>query len=447
MAEGSAPLEGMPTREMAELIEELRIHQVELELQNEELRRSQNETEKIRKTYEDLWEFSPGGLVIVDEFRRITAVNRTAQGLLGRLKDTLLGERFTGFLTPGDQVAVHLLFERMIERGDAGAQEIVLIRPDGSNRVCQLRCEGLEGESEAEKLQLVLTDVTELKKIQEELQAIQKDLQRRVLERTEALVRQNTSQQTVNRLLREEVDRRKQYEGELKEQGEKLIMEIRRRRFLSEKLVTLLEREAQEMSRTIHDEIGQILTTINMNLEALKMKWMKNQVFSAVDLEDAQNSVSHSMAVIRQIGRRLSPDILSHLGMVPAIKTLIQMIENRSDIVPHFFSKGVDNGIRDIKGLAAYRIIQESLTNVLRYSKAKNVFVSLIQRDNILRLSVEDDGVGFNPDEILSNEETLATLGITIMRERAAQVGGEFFLESQVGKGTQVMAKIPVGEA
>ncbi len=580
LAEGKKSSEDMFGKDPAELVQELRIHQVELEMQNEELRKSQEETEKARKTYVDLWEFSPVGYVIIDSVGRITAANRSAQGLFGRSENAVLNERFTAFLSDGDQVGVHLLLETMTIGKISAPREAGLVRPDGSFCTCRLFCGAFEGDSGERKIQVALTDISEQKqaesKIKESeerfrmmadssptiiwmtddqgrtrfvnktylefvgadleqvkdfgreafihpedfedygnsffkslkerrsfcaevrvrradgewrwleshanprfspsgkffgmiggspditdhkqaisdlqkahaaLQAIRENLERRVRARTSALEKKSIEQQRINRLLREEVERRKQYESELKEKGEQLLEEIGRRAFLSRKLVTLLERERKEISSTLHDEIGQILTTVQMDLDAIKKVRREDQEIVGSEIEHAQRTICRAMTLIRDLSRQLRPDILTHLGLIPAIENLMEMVEERSDIIPHLFTKGVSKNMGKTKGLTVYRIIQESLTNVLRYSGAKNVFVSVIQNGGVLRVSVEDDGVGFRMSESSTRDKNLATLGIVIMQERAVQAGGELRVESQPGKGTHVMADIPVEDA
>ncbi len=564
----------------AELVQELRIHQVELEMQNEELRKSQEATEKARKLYQDLWEFSPVGYVIIDSHGRITAANRSAQGLFGKFGNAVLNERLTALLAPDDQVTVHLLLETMTIGKISATHEVGLIRPDGSFCTCQLFCGAFEDDSGEHKIQIALTDISEqkeaeakiqesekrfrmmadssptmiwvtdgqgrtqfvnkscieyfgaepgringfqwkdfvhpdevedyldsfleavkerkpfrsemcvrradgewrwldslavprfsasgeflgmigsspditehkqaiidLQKAQAALQTIRKNLERRVRARTAALEKKSMEQQKINRLLREEVERRMKYEAELKERGEQLMEEVRRRAFLSRKLVTLLERERTEISSTLHDEIGQILTTVLMDLGAIKKVRREDQGIAGLEIERAQHTICRAMSLIRDLGRQLRPDILTHLGLIPAIENLMEMVEERSDIIPHLFTKGVSKNMHKTKGLTVYRIIQESLTNVLRYSGAKNVFVSVTQKGGVLRVSVEDDGVGFSMGEFSTGDKNLATLGIVIMQERAVQAGGELRVESRPGKGTHVMADIPMEDA
>ena len=114
----------MSAAEMSTLIHELRIHQVELEMQNEELRKSQAETERSRKAYQDLWALSPVGYLVAEFSGRVTAVNRAAQRLFGRPENALLKERFSTLVTPENQVPVHLMFERAVETGIVEKQEI-----------------------------------------------------------------------------------------------------------------------------------------------------------------------------------------------------------------------------------------------------------------------------------------------------------------------------------
>ena len=128
---------------MATLIHELRIHQVELEIQNEELRKSQAETEMSRRAYQGLWELSPAGYLLVDFSGRVTAVNRAGRQLFGKHGNALIKERFSTLVAPEDQVSVHLILERVMETGIVEKQEIRVVRPDGSIRICLLEAKSL----------------------------------------------------------------------------------------------------------------------------------------------------------------------------------------------------------------------------------------------------------------------------------------------------------------
>ena len=112
------PLQDMSPSEMSSLIHEMLARQVEQEMQNEQLRKGRAETEASRKAYQDLWDLSPVGYLIVDSAGRVTAVNRAAQRLFGRPETGLLNEPFSMLVTPEDQVPVQRMFEEALETGN-----------------------------------------------------------------------------------------------------------------------------------------------------------------------------------------------------------------------------------------------------------------------------------------------------------------------------------------
>jgi PAS domain S-box-containing protein len=169
LAAGHKPLKDMSASEMSTLIHELHIHQVELEMQNEELRKSQAETERSRKAYQELWELSPAGYLIVDAAGRVSAVNRAGQRLFGRPENALLTERFAALVAPENQVPVHLMLERAVETGIAEQQEIRIKKPDGAVHICLLEVRSLAGEPGRERIQAVLTDITQQKRTEDNL--------------------------------------------------------------------------------------------------------------------------------------------------------------------------------------------------------------------------------------------------------------------------------------
>ena len=169
LAVGNKPFTDMSASEMSTLIHELRIHQVELEMQNEEFRKSQAETESSRRAYQDFWELSPVGYLVVEYTGRVTAVNRAAQRLFGRPEGALLKERFSMLVTPESQVPVHLMFERALETGSVEKQEIRILKPNGASHICLLEIRSLGGTRGREQIQAVLTDITRQKRAEDDL--------------------------------------------------------------------------------------------------------------------------------------------------------------------------------------------------------------------------------------------------------------------------------------
>jgi PAS domain S-box-containing protein len=166
---GDTHLDDMSAADMSTLIHELQIHQVELEMQNEELRKSQIEAERSRREYQDLWEQLPAGYLIVDAAGRVSAVNRAGRRLFGRPESALLNERFTTLVAPEHQVPVHLMIEGAAETGITDRQEIRIKKPDGAVQICLLEVRSLEGEAGREQIQAVLTDITQQKRVEDDL--------------------------------------------------------------------------------------------------------------------------------------------------------------------------------------------------------------------------------------------------------------------------------------
>jgi signal transduction histidine kinase len=198
------------------------------------------------------------------------------------------------------------------------------------------------------------------------------------------------------------------------------------------------------MAATLHDEVGQILTTINMDLDFVKQLASEHADTAVDEIEKVQDRIGKSMDYISDLSRDLRSNILDDLGLVPSLKSMFRNIKERSHIACHLFTKDIPKQISDKEAVAVYRIVQEAVRNCLRHAQAKNIFVNLTKRGHFLLLTIEDDGIGFEYDNITVEKGGGDKLGIMIMNERAVQVGGEFRVESCFGKGTQVIVEIPI---
>ena len=273
--------------------------------------------------------------------------------------------------------------------------------------------------------------------MERELQQSRLELEARVNQRTAQLKEQT-------RQLEREIDRRRVYEAELKARGEAIVMEVNRRRFLSKKMVDLLERDRREIGRSLHDEVGQLLAVIHMDLDLLKTNPQRDVVAFEEKIAKIQKRIEGVSEYVRDVSHRLRPDILDHFGLEAAVRNLMEPFEKTPDIRAHVFIKNLPRQMDPGKELAVFRIVQEAVTNILRYACAKNIFVNIIKKDSMIIVSVEDDGKGFEYDKIAEPETSKGKLGLAIMNERAVQLGGTLHIDSAIGKGTHVYAEIPV---
>lgn len=249
----------------------------------------------------------------------------------------------------------------------------------------------------------------------------------------------------VNREPAREVGRRKRVESEMESQKERYRKQVQQRDFLSRKLVTLLEEEKRNMGNILHDEIGQTLTAIHLKLEDLK-ELNQDQISQLSEsVESIQAQVRGAIMQTKNLSHNLRADTLRQFGLESSIRNLIEEIQKESDLDIQFEQRIPINALDTEQNLVIFRVVQEALTNILRHAAAHCVEISLILQNEMIRLSIEDDGQGFDHNQIQQEMKAdKISLGINIMRERVFMVDGEFQIESRPGAGTLIRAQIPL---
>jgi len=237
---------------------------------------------------------------------------------------------------------------------------------------------------------------------------------------------------------------RKRAKEALKISREKLLKEYNQRKILSKRLIELLEKDRHDVAMELHDSIGQILTSLKLNLEMINYRFKHIDTELGAMIKAAEKRTIQALRDIKNISHGLMPGILASLGLSPSLRELFNEVKEHRDIKINYFVRNVPKRFDQAKELAVYRIVQEALTNIVKHAKAKNVFVNLLKKGNAISLSVEDDGIGFDRDKAMKISKGKGPLGLIIMRERVIQLGGEWSIESQIGKGTHVLAEIPL---
>ncbi len=235
--------------------------------------------------------------------------------------------------------------------------------------------------------------------------------------------------------------------AELSKANEELLKEHNQRKVLSKRLIGLLEKDRHDVAMELHDSIGQILTSLKLNLEMMNYRFKHIDTELEAMIKAAEKRTIQVIRDIKNISRGLMPGILDALGLLPSLRELFNEVQERRDIKIIFFNQNVPKRFDQAKELAIYRIVQEALNNIVKHAEAKNVFVNLLKKGNAISLSVEDDGIGFDQEEAMIISKGKGSLGLIIMRERAIQLDGELTVESQVGSGTNLLMEVPIKDS
>jgi PAS domain S-box-containing protein len=213
---------------------------------------------------------------------------------------------------------------------------------------------------------------------------------------------------------------------------------------LTKKLIQAQEEERKRVSRELHDEVGQLMFTLKINLEIIKRGFPQGNTELKDIFDNAMRLVDQTASEIRTISSHLHPSVLDALGLIPAIKSYIEDCKKRFNTTIEFNYAGFEIRMDCNLETVLYRSIQESLTNVWKHSEATHVKLNLVMSPTMIIAVIKDNGKGFNTPKVSSLEGSRTGLGILGIRERVALVGGKVKIKSNVGSGTTVRIEIPV---
>ena len=212
---------------------------------------------------------------------------------------------------------------------------------------------------------------------------------------------------------------------------------------LSRRLLTAQEEERRRLAVELHDELGQVLTAVKINLGSLARE--SGGPAAPAHLRDATASVDRAMERVRDLALDLRPSLLDDLGLGAAVRSHADKFARTTPVEAHL---SIDAVPRLSSGLeiACFRVAQEALTNVARHAKARNVWVDLHLDTEALDLRVRDDGIGFDVNLARGRAISGASMGLLGMQERVSLAGGHYELSTRPEGGTEVRARFPLGE-
>lgn len=211
---------------------------------------------------------------------------------------------------------------------------------------------------------------------------------------------------------------------------------------LSIKLLEAQETERRFLAHELHDEVGQALTAIKINLHRLE-RWVTSTQASE-PLEDCLALVDDTLQQVRNISLDLRPSMLDDLGLVPTLRWYINRHAKRTGLRETLTCEALAQRLPTATETACFRIVQEALTNIARHAQAQIVSVTLVQANHTLHLTIQDDGVGFDQNHLSRAKAKGTSLGILGMEERGTLIGGQLSISSTPGQGTRIALQVPL---
>jgi PAS domain S-box-containing protein len=375
------------------------------------LRYAEARTRQILDTVAD-------GVLIVDELQTIKSFNRAAVRIFGYRADEVVGR------------SVSMLFGSTVDPG-VGTGEAKIIgakgvpvegrRKDGSTFPVEPAVSKVR-EGSQRRVTYVLRDLTESRVAKEELRRAHDDLEKRVKERTAELAAANQR---------------------LEKRALELAAAKGRLSTLSAQLLATQEAERRHLARELHDEIGQTLTALRLNLQAVRSRTGPE---GQGPLEESLGLVAQTIEQVRNLSLDLRPAMLDDLGLTAALRWYVNRQAKRADYVAELDLDEALPRLPPAQETMCFRVVQEALTNVARHAQASQVWIAIRRAGSQLSLSVRDDGVGFDVNAARQRAVHGAGLGLLGMEERVHLAGGRLEIHSTAGEGAEIRVELPLKE-
>jgi two-component system sensor histidine kinase UhpB len=319
-----------------------------------------------------------------------TFVNRAYCRYFGMQQDQVLGRSVLDSMTPENREDLRANLARVSPQAPAFERDALVRDAAGAERWMHWSGRGIfDGRGALAEIQSVGRDVTELRRAMDQLATARERLQR-----------------------------------------------------LSRRLLEVQEAERKHLARELHDDIGQGLTALKLNLEALQRG--RDGAALAARVQEALETTRHTIERVRQLSLNLRPLQLDDLGLAAALRSHLDRQAALGRFAPHFEMQEVPARLPAEVETACFRVAQEAINNIVRHAKAGNVWLRLSVTGERLALSVRDDGAGFDVEAAQRRAASGASLGVVSMEERVALAGGSFQIQSAPGQGTVVVASFRV---
>jgi PAS domain S-box-containing protein len=392
-------------------------------------KRIENALKASEVRYRRLFETAKDGILILDaDTGQITDANPFLQNLLGYSHTELLGKMLWEIGPFRDIAASRGAFRKLQKKRYIRYDNLPLETKERRHRHVEF-VSNVYRENGRRVIQCNIRDITARHQAEVALANFSKELEKRVDERTAELL-------TANRLMKKMLDEGKRAEETIRKSRERL-------RNLSQRLQSLLEEERTRISREIHDELGQALTAMKLDLSLIRRSLVSDGLTVLSEkVHEIERTVTRIIRTVRKISTEMRPGILDELGVAAAIEWMAKDFQNRTGIGCKVTIQAMDRISDTVRATTIFRIVQEALTNIMRHAAASQVNVSLEKKDDSLIVEVRDNGIGIMEGRIIDSK----SLGLIGIRERVLLLGGKAEISGKPGEGTLVKVILPIGE-
>lgn len=368
----------------AQLFEQSQRYVAELEERIAERKRVEIALRESEERYRELFENAKDAIYVHDLEGTYLSINRAAEKLSGYPREEIIGHNFKEFVAPEHVRYVRDSFWKKLAQQGETTYEVEVIAKDGRRVPIEVSSRPIYENGVLVGVQGMARDITERKLAQDALQ------------------------------------------------------------MFSRHLIEAQEDERRRIARELHDQIGQILTAVKMNLHTVQQFCQASEAGSYV--KDNIEAVDEALRLVRDLSVDLRPPILDDLGLATAIRWYVDRYTKRTGLNVDVVIDLPDENERFSRELetACFRIAQEALTNVVRHARATQVLVQITRDRSVLLLTVKDDGVGFDVERLRKRAPRVATLGLISMQERAHAAGGTIEIDSAPANGTEIRFSLPL---
>ncbi len=242
----------------------------------------------------------------------------------------------------------------------------------------------------------------------------------------------------VQRELRDAENRRKRRKAEVESKERYREIQI-----LSGRILHAYEEERSRLARELHDEIGQALTVISLDLQYLQVKLASEESFLQEKIKSSMQLLEQTLDYVRRQIVDLRPPSLDKIGLIEVVREMARELGSRADLTIDIQEKGFSRRLPADIETALYRCIQEALTNTVRHASASKVAIEMLKNSNEVSADIQDNGKGFDPGHLKFNSKGVGLAGI---RERVKLLGGKLKINAAPGRGVRISILIPLSD-